>query len=80
MSAGIDTTTGADDGPIRSSAPSVAGEKRRSGECSLKEMDPVTDIVHRIQAEEAGSVIGMALPQIVLSGYGILHSGEFASP
>jgi hypothetical protein len=29
-------------------------------------------------AEDTGIVIGMALPQTVLSGYGIFHIGELA--
>ncbi len=56
------------------------GDRVKPGQLLATVTDPVTDIVHRIQAEEAGLVIGMALPQIVLSGYGILHIGEFASP
>ena len=38
--------------------------------------DPVTDQVTRILATEAGVVIGMALPQVVLSGFALLHVGE----
>ena len=56
------------------------GERVKSGQLLATVTDPVTDIVHRIQADDSGIVIGMALPQIVLSGYGILHIGEFASP
>ena len=56
------------------------GDRVKPGQLLATVTDPVTDIAHRIEAEEAGIVIGMALPQIVLSGYGILHIGEFASP
>lgn len=38
--------------------------------------DPLTDIAHEIRADRAGIVIGAALPQVVLSGYGIFHIGE----
>ncbi len=55
------------------------GDRVKPGQLLATVTDPVTDVVHRIQAEEGGLVIGMALPQLVLSGYGILHIGEFAS-
>ena len=38
--------------------------------------DPVTDQVSEIRAPEAGVVIGMALPQVVLSGFALLHVGD----
>ena len=38
--------------------------------------DPVTDQVNEIRAPEAGVVIGMALPQVVLSGFALVHIGE----
>jgi len=38
--------------------------------------DPVTDVSHEIRASNAGVVVGMALPQVVLSGYGLFHIGE----
>jgi predicted deacylase len=41
--------------------------------------DPVTDVSHEIRAKKAGVVIGMALPQVVLSGYGLLHVGELSN-
>ena len=34
-----------------------------------------TDVVHEIQAPVAGEVIGMALPQVVLSGNALFHLG-----
>jgi hypothetical protein len=36
---------------------------------------PDTDEVHEIQAPRDGELIGMAVPQIVLSGYGVFHLG-----
>jgi predicted deacylase len=38
--------------------------------------DPVTDEVYEIRAQRAGVVVGAALPQVVLSGYGLFHIGE----
>jgi predicted deacylase len=38
--------------------------------------DPVTDEVHEIRSDREGIVIGAALPQVVLSGYGLFHIGE----
>ena len=34
-----------------------------------------TDVVHEITAPAAGEVIGMAIPQVVLSGYALFHLG-----
>lgn len=56
------------------------GERVKAGQRLATVTDPVTDAVHSIEAVDDGIVIGMALPQIVLSGYGILHVGEFGSP
>ena len=38
--------------------------------------DPLTDATHEIRASGAGVVIGAALPQVVLSGYGVFHIGQ----
>jgi predicted deacylase len=38
--------------------------------------DPLTDDVFEVRAPRAGVVVGMALPQVVLSGYGLFHIGE----
>ena len=38
--------------------------------------DPLTDVTHEIRASGAGVVIGAALPQVVLSGYGVFHIGQ----
>jgi uncharacterized protein len=54
------------------------GDAVKTGQLLGTITDPVTDVVHRIEALETGIVIGMAMPQIVLSGYGIFHIGEVA--
>lgn len=54
------------------------GERVAPGQLLGTIADPVTDVIHRVLAQEAGVVIGMALPQIVLSGYGLFHIGEIA--
>ena len=36
---------------------------------------PDTDEVHEIRSPRDGEVIGMAVPQVVLSGYGVFHLG-----
>jgi predicted deacylase len=54
------------------------GERVEPGQLLATIADPVSDAVHSILAREAGVVIGMALPQIVLSGYGLFHIGEVA--
>lgn len=38
--------------------------------------DPVTDSTYEIRANRKGIVIGAALPQVVLSGYGVFHIGQ----
>lgn len=38
--------------------------------------DPVTDEAYEVRATRSGIVIGAALPQVVLSGYGVFHIGE----
>jgi predicted deacylase len=54
------------------------GDKVEQGQLLGTITDPVSDVVHRIQAKDSGVVIGMALPQIVLSGYGLFHIGVMA--
>jgi hypothetical protein len=39
---------------------------------------PDDDAVHPIRAPYDGEVIGMAVPSIVLSGYGVFHIGRGA--
>lgn len=38
--------------------------------------DPVTDSTYEIRASRKGIIIGAALPQVVLSGYGVFHIGR----
>lgn len=54
------------------------GDEVEIGQLLATIADPVTDVVHRIEAQASGIVIGMAMPQIVLSGYGLFHIGEVA--
>jgi predicted deacylase len=54
------------------------GDSVKQGQLLGTITDPVSDVVHRIQARDSGIVIGMALPQIVLSGYGLFHIGVMA--
>lgn len=37
--------------------------------------DPLSDGVYEIRADADGTVVGMALPQVVLSGYALFHLG-----
>ena len=46
------------------------------GEVLATIADPVTDAVFEIKADRPGVVVGMALPQVVLSGYGLFHVGR----
>ena len=43
-------------------------------------VDPGTDETYGILSKVTGVVVGMALPQVVLSGYGLMHIGEVAEP
>ncbi|MBL8272672.1 MAG: succinylglutamate desuccinylase/aspartoacylase family protein [Xanthomonadales bacterium] len=52
------------------------GDVVAPGQLLANVTDPVTDQVTEIRAPEAGVVIGMALPQVVLSGFALLHVGE----
>lgn len=52
------------------------GDRVNAGDLLGTVTDPVTDIAHEIRSDRAGIVIGAALPQVVLSGYGIFHIGE----
>jgi hypothetical protein len=38
-------------------------------------VDPLTDTAHQIFAPGGGRIIGMAVPQVVLSGYALFHLG-----
>jgi predicted deacylase len=52
------------------------GDEVMEGDLLGTVVDPVTDEVHEIRANRSGIVIGAALPQVVLSGYGVFHIGE----
>ncbi len=52
------------------------GSTVAKGEVLATIADPVTDAVFEIQADQPGIVVGMALPQVVLSGYGLFHVGN----
>ena len=52
------------------------GSTVAKGEVLATIADPVTDAVFEIQADRPGVVVGMALPQVVLSGYGLFHVGN----
>lgn len=49
------------------------GDVVKKGDALGKVVDPLTDEVHEIVSPLDGEVIGMAVPQPVLSGYGLFH-------
>lgn len=51
------------------------GDAVEAGQLVATVTDPVTDQVHEIRASEDGVVIGMSLPQVVLSGSALIHVG-----
>jgi len=51
------------------------GKAVKKGELLARITDPITDVMHEIQADRDGMIVGMALPQVVLSGYGLFHVG-----
>jgi predicted deacylase len=52
------------------------GDAVTAGQLVATVTDPVTDQVHEIRANEDGVVIGMSLPQVVLSGSALIHVGR----
>jgi len=52
------------------------GDRVKVGDLLGTVTDPGTDERHEIRSDRDGIVIGAALPQVVLSGYGIFHIGE----
>src|SRR5688572_27237263 len=52
------------------------GDEVEEGDLLGRVTDPVTDAAHEIRASRSGVVIGAALPQVVLSGYGVFHIGQ----
>lgn len=51
------------------------GEQVRSGEVLGTVTDPITHAREEIRAPADGQIIGMAVPQVVLVGYGLFHLG-----
>lgn len=51
------------------------GDQVKMGQLLGTVTDPITDAVHEIRAPRDGIVIGAAIPQVVLSGYGVFHIG-----
>jgi predicted deacylase len=51
------------------------GDAVEAGQLVATVTDPVADQVHEIRANEDGVVIGMSLPQVVLSGSALIHVG-----
>lgn len=49
------------------------GERIAAGEPVAHIDDPFTDERHDVRATQAGTIIGMAVPQVVFSGYALLH-------
>ncbi len=59
--------------------PSVSqGDSVKAGQLLGTIIDPQTDVVHELRAKADGKIVGMALPRVVLSGYGLFHVGELA--
>lgn len=52
------------------------GDVVTTGQLVATVTDPITDQVHEIRANEDGVVIGMSLPQVVLSGSALIHVGR----
>jgi predicted deacylase len=54
------------------------GDSVKAGQLLGTITDPGTDEVHELRAKADGTIVGMALPRVVLSGYGLFHVGELA--
>jgi len=52
------------------------GDSVKAGDLLGTIADPVSDEVYEVRADRPGLVVGAALPQVVLSGYGLFHIGE----
>lgn len=51
------------------------GDEVSTGDVLGYVVDPLTDERHEIVAPFEGDIIGMAVPQVVLTGYGVFHLG-----
>lgn len=57
--------------------PAVAlGDEVKDGQVVATLTDPLTDATHEIHARDDGVVIGMSLPQVLLSGSALIHVGK----
>lgn len=52
------------------------GDEVAAGQLLATLTDPLTDQAHEIRATEGGIVIGMSLPQVLLSGSALIHLGK----
>jgi predicted deacylase len=52
------------------------GDQVKEGELLGTVTDPITDTTYEIRSPRDGVVIGAAIPQVVLSGYGVFHIGQ----
>jgi predicted deacylase len=52
------------------------GDSVKAGDLLGTIADPITDEIYELRADGPGIVVGAALPQVVLSGYGLFHIGE----
>ncbi len=52
------------------------GERIKPGDEIAHVEDPFTDQQYVMRAEQAGTVIGLAVPQVVFSGYALVHVAE----
>jgi predicted deacylase len=55
--------------------PRKPGDRVRKGDVLGDVTDPITEQKVRIEAPRDGRIIGMAVPQLVLPGYGLFHLG-----
>jgi predicted deacylase len=55
------------------------GDQITAGQLLGTITDPLTDEVHELRARGDGTVVGMALPRVVLSGYGLFHIGDLGT-
>jgi predicted deacylase len=51
----------------------VLGQVVKVGDTLGRVVDPLTDVEHTVTASIAGEIIGMAVSQPVLSGFGLFH-------
>lgn len=60
--------------------PAVAlGDEVKEGQVVATLTDPLTDATHEVRARDDGIVIGMSLPQVLLSGSALVHIGKVSA-